>query len=99
MREDKVKETVIRSEARFCEGMDYLYELVMCESRRFASFRIPLYSVRVTMSGEDMPKSTASTNEVFSDPGKAIDFFEKAVDNLATPIDLGYILEDEIGIK
>lgn len=99
MREDKVKETVIRSEVRFCEGMDYLYELVMCESRRLASFRIPLYSIRVTMSGEDMPKSTATTSEVFSDPGKAIDFFEKAVDNLATPIDLGYILEDEIGIR
>ena len=34
--------------------------------------------------------------EIFADIGKAITFFDEIVDNLVTPIDLPYILEDRI---
>ena len=40
--------------------------------------------------------TSAETRELFADIGKAVSFFDKLVRNLATPIDLAYIVEDEI---
>ena len=37
----------------------------------------------------------AKTRELFSEGNKAKAFFDKLVRNLATPIDLAYIVEDE----
>ena len=81
-----------------CENEGYFYtsRLLMSESDDTASFKIPLYSVSVTMSGEDMEERYATTGRVFSDASAAIDFYEKAVHNLVTPIDLPYIVEDEV---
>ena len=42
-------------------------------------------------------RSHGRTTELFSDLKKAVRFFEKLVANLATPIDLAYIVEDEMG--
>ena len=39
---------------------------------------------------------SSSVTHFFADAGKAILFYEKLVKNLATPIDLAYIIEDEI---
>jgi hypothetical protein len=38
----------------------------------------------------------ADARDVFSCREKAVAFFEKIVRNLATPIDLNYIIEDEM---
>ena len=88
-------ETIIRTERREDDGNIYKYELVMRESPRIASYGIPLYSISVRMNQKDGEITSASTSDVFADVGKAIDFFNKLVTNLATPIDLPYILEDE----
>lgn len=92
------KETVIRKELRETEGARYEYTLTMRESTRLSGFGIPLYAVSVRMNREDTSESEATTSDVFADAGRAIDFFEKAVENLATPIDLAHVLEDSIGI-
>ena len=92
----KTKETVVKISEFENEGYFYTYRLLMSESDDTASFKIPLYSVSVTMSGEDMEERCATTGRIFSDAAAAIDFYEKAVHNLVTPIDLPYIVEDEV---
>lgn len=95
-RKEKTVDTTIRTEVREQDGIDYKYELIVRESSRVASYRIPLYSVSVEMTRSGEPTTNARTSDIFADAGKAIVFFEKLVDNLATPIDLPYIVEDEM---
>ena len=82
-------------EERQSEGFGYRFELLRGESNYTASFRIPLYSIRVTLTSPDGETTSSEIKEVFADAGKAILFFDKVVRNLATPVDLAYILEDE----
>lgn len=77
-------------------GAHYKYTLMVKESRRVASFRLPLYSVRIEMRTSDGRLTEAQTGDIFADLGKAVVFYERLVDNLATPINLAYILEDAI---
>ena len=87
---------IIRTEVREKDGYEYKYNLLLSRGMCIASFGIPLYSVSVEMKeSEDGRKSKSDTQNLFSDLSKATDFFNKIVDNLATPIDLSYIVEDE----
>ena len=74
----------------------YTYQLIMREDTRIASYKIPLYSVKVTMTDSLGNSTSASIKDAFADAGKAICFYEKIAKGLATPIDLRYIMEDEI---
>ncbi len=75
------------------EGITYRYILLSSKSIKVASFNMPLYSIEIIMN-KDGVETCHTTNDIFSDIGKALVFFDKLVDNLATPIDLPYILED-----
>lgn len=87
----------IRTEIRESEGFEYRYELTEKKDFYVASYGIPLYSISVRMKKIGSQKSTEGTAEnLFSDLKKAMRFFEKLVRNLATPIDLSYIVEDEL---
>ena len=92
---EKIKDTVIRTDVREDGGYRYLYELVMRVSGELVSLRMPLYSVRVTLTDSQNRASTAEIRDAFADAGRAIIFYEKIVRNLATPIDLSYIHEDD----
>lgn len=96
MQKEKLKDVIIRKEERTDERNRYTYLLIMRESSNVASYGIPLYSVRVELADETGRLSSAEIRDVFADAGRAIIFYEKLVRNLATPIDLAYILEDEI---
>ncbi len=96
MRNSKTVDTVIRTEARSDGAASYVYRLVMKESSQLASYRIPLYSINLEMTSEDGTTTSAQINDAFADAGRAILFFEKLVRNLATPVDLPYILEDDM---
>ena len=93
---EKTHDTVIRREERTDGKNSYSYELLIKESLRVASYKMPLYSIRVGMTNEFGDFTTADIKDAFADAGRAIFFFEKIVNNLATPIDLAYILEDEM---
>ena len=95
-RKEKTVNTTLRTDLKEKDGIGYEYELIMTESSRVASFKIPLYSISVKMTAEDGELTAASVSDVFADPGKALVFYEKLVNNLATPIDLPYIVEDEL---
>ena len=96
MRKVIEKESIIRNETRNIEGISYNYALVMSESNKVASYKLPLYSVEIEMTDADGNVTSASTSEIFADVGKAIVFFKKMVENLATPLNLPYIIEDEM---
>ncbi len=87
---------VIRREERIDEENRYLYELMMRRGDTVACWRMPLYSIRVNMTDAFGNEGSADVTDVFADEDKALDFFDKIVRNLATPIDLSYILEDEM---
>ena len=96
MSNQKVYDKILRREERFDEFNAYSYELIMREGDSTACFRMPLYSIRVNMTDAKGIGKSADARDIFSDQKKANDFFEMIVNNLATPIDLAYILEDEM---
>ena len=97
MNTTKTDSKSIRTEIREAEGFEYRYELVENRELYVASYGIPLYSIYVKMKRVGSPNSTEGKAEnLFSDLKKAVRFFEKLVKNLATPIDLSYIVEDEL---
>lgn len=96
MSKSVIKEKVIRKEVREADGAKYCYTLVVSESNKVASFKLPLYSVEIEMTDKSGKTTSARTRELFADVGKAISFFKKLYENLATPLNLPYILEDEM---
>ena len=94
---EKTADTIIRTDYKHDdENNAYHYELIMKEGMGVASWKIPLYSIRINMTDSGGRDTCADTKDIFADAGKAILFYEKLVKNLATPIDLAYIIEDEI---
>ena len=91
-----MRDTVIKREIKEADGALYRYSLIMSESNKVASYKIPLYSIEIEMTDEDGNKTHARTRELFADVGKALSFFKKLADNLATPLNLPYIIEDEM---
>ena len=87
---------VIRKEQKFDKGSSYLYELVVRRGDSIANWQVPLYSVRINMVDPNGNNRQADAMDIFSDKTEAEEFFDKIVRNLATPIDLAYILEDEM---
>jgi hypothetical protein len=92
------KEFIIRKDERF-DGEDrYTYLLTTRESDFVVSFGIRLYSVGVELVRADGTSSFAEIRDVFASLDKANRFLDKLARNLATPIDLPYVLEDEMEI-
>ena len=96
MSKTKISDKVIRKEVCEDKGATYSYTLVMSESNKVASFKMPLYSVAIEMTDADGNVTHARTRELFADVGKALSFFKKLYENLATPLNLAYIVEDEM---
>ncbi len=91
-----IRDKVIRKEEKCVDGAIYRYSLVMSESNKVASYKLPLYSVEIEMVDPEGSVTNARTRDLFADVGKAISFFKKLCDNLATPLNLPYIIEDEM---
>ena len=90
------EKTVLREEIRHLDGDTYSYTLSAGEGRHVACFGLTLYSVTVRMTTKDGKETACTLEEIFADEKHAMCFFEKIVKNYATPIDLPYVLEDEI---
>lgn len=91
----EIKEILMKSDRILNEGAVYTYSLFVRESNKVASYRIPLYSVTVSMIDSDGNETFAEARDSFSDVGKALVFYERMVEHLVTPLNLPYILEDE----
>ena len=96
MKNELLEKTIRREDHEDC-GNKYTYELTLREADEVAAFRLPLYSIKISMTDTDGNQREANARDIFSNGAKAESFFNKIVRNLATPIDLVYILEDEIG--
>ena len=91
----KEKRAIVRSEIRREDGIEYEYTLTVSESDKTASFRLPLYSIRVAMTTADGQRREAELKDAIRSPRTAFSFFNRIVDNLATPIDLPFVYDDE----
>ncbi len=95
MKKRNCKSKIIKEITKFDNGIIYRYILSETKSEQVASFNLPLYSIEIIMI-RDGETTKNSADEIFADVGKAISFFEKLANNLATPIDLPYLIEDRI---
>ncbi len=96
MRKAVIRNETIKKETIERDGALYTYTLCMSEGGNVANYMIPLYSVEIEMTDPDGNETSASTKEIFADVGKALVFYRRMVDNLATPANLPYIVQDEI---
>lgn len=93
-----MKDKIVIKEERQDEFFHYTYELILRQGRRTADWRLPLYSVKVSIEDSEGRVSQKEATDVFTDKTRAVEFFEMLVRNLVTPIDLGYVVEDEVRI-
>ena len=91
-------ETTLIREERSDEYFLYTYELILREGRQTVNWRLPLYSIRITLIDSYGTKSEREATDVFTDRAKAENLFNRLVRNLAAPIDLCYVVEDEVRI-
>jgi hypothetical protein len=91
------KATTVRCERRQTEDAEYEYILSVRVSDMMASFGLPLYSISAAMTTVDGGRSESRLEDVFLSSKAATAFFDKIVENLATPIDLPFVFEDEMG--
>ena len=94
----QMNEKIIRQEEIESGKYCYRYELTERRGRRMADFGVRLYSVTVSMTDENGRVKRSEATDLFSSKRKATEFFDKIVRNLATPIDLKYVIEDEITV-
>lgn len=80
----------IRTEVRRAFGNEYKYELIQSEAD------IPLYSIKIELKMITGSITKAESHGLIFDEGEAKMFFELLVDNLVTPINLPYVIEDEL---
>ena len=91
----KEKAKTVREEVRYENGMEYKYTLSVKISDRTASYGLALYSVRVELIDRQGVHSEASLIDAFRSPEAAFSFFYRITSNLATPIDLPFVFEDD----
>ena len=87
--------SIIRKDEKSDDFNLYSYELTVRRGCDTASFRIPLYSVRVSMTDAFGNVTSRILPDAFADGDKALDFYERAVRHLVTPLNLAYVFEDE----
>jgi hypothetical protein len=82
--QDILRETVISQ-----GGYSYKYTLSVGQAPSSA------YSLKIVMKSTDGISNQSSASVVISDGGRAVEFYNKLVRNLATPANLPYCVEDE----
>ena len=87
---------LVKKEEKNEDGYSYTYELLVRRGVRTADFGLPLYSIKISMTDPSGNRSEREATDVFSSSDEAVRFFDRLVRNLATPIDLCYVVEDEV---
>jgi hypothetical protein len=89
-------EEIIRQVSIHNNESEYRYFLIKRKSENVSSFRLPLYSIRIELEASSGKTSRHELTNVFASESKANSFFDKLVKNLATPLNLPYVFEDEM---
>ena len=85
-------ETVIRSEKVLDRGNLYCYTLTESDSANGTM----LYSLRISLRMKNGEFSENTARDIFTEKSAAMHFFDKMLKNLATPLNLPYVIEDEL---
>jgi len=91
--------SLIRKETRIKDGHKYEYMLYVTESSRVASFRLPLYSIEIKLTLKDGGSTEYLARDLFSNSLRAIEFFEMLTEKLVSPMNLPYVIEDELYVR
>jgi hypothetical protein len=94
---NKLYDKVILKEEREKSGYRYSYELTERKGDSTIDFGVYLYSIKVDMIDDRGKSRHSEAKDLFSSKEKALSFFDMIVKHLVTPIDLKYIIEDELG--
>ena len=81
----------IKSQSREKDGIKYSYTLVMNDEVSTPT----LHTVKIRMKSNDGSINTYAKEEIFAAQASAVAFLDKLVDNLATPINLPFVIADE----
>lgn len=95
-KDDMTTEGMILKKTIFDAGNELTYIMSKNISSSIASFRIPLYSVKIEMKDSEGNFSYYELNNVFANEVKVRCFFDKLVSNLATPMNLPFVFDDEL---
>ncbi len=85
---------IIRRETKTDGHAEYTYELISTCSGDTSSYGLALYSITVKMKMGER-NYVGDSGRLFADREKAMRFFDKLANGLATPANLTYIIEDE----
>ncbi len=96
MQSKLVEEMIIKEKQINTEDGKYIYTIKSSIGLGTASYGIRLYTITIEFIRADGARSYAEAKEYFSNKEKAYSFFDRLVKYLATPINLPYILEDEM---
>ena len=88
--------SVIKTADKKDGGVNLSYTLIKSTGESVSPYGLPQYSIKIELTDRDGRKTEASARDVFVDVGKALVFFDRMVRNSATPIDLAYVVEDEL---
>jgi len=81
----------IKNETVLNRGNLYSYELTARESGK-----ITLYSIKITLKTAFGEITERVAENIFDNEEDAVAFYEMLIKNLATPLNLPYIVEDEL---
>ena len=84
--------TDIRKRSIERDGYRYTYTLLCSEEV------CPIYSVRIRLLSSEGEETTATLAQPILDGGRAALLFEMLCENLVTPIDLAYVMEDMLDL-
>ena len=87
---------LIKCERRECELGTLEYKIHMTPGRMIANYNLELYSISITLTDENGKESFSEVREIFASYRSAERFLRMLSENLATPIELIYIVEDEL---
>ena len=96
---NKTKYLTLKENTVTFSGYTIRYRLMAKESKKLASYRLALYSNFIDMIDQDGKQAHNEAIDLFSDINKAIEFYLKLVEGVATPTELSYIIEDEFCIE
>ena len=83
-------------ERRVTDGKtEYRYELMLCYKSIGGSAPIPIYSISAEMIINGI-RTFYRTGDLFTCEKKARSFFDKITEKLATPLNMPYVIEDEL---
>ena len=92
----EICDNIMIEENRHKDGFFYTYELILREGVRTADFRLPLYSIRISLTDGQGRKSQKEARDVFTDRKKAERLFTMLTTRFSSPPSASQIIVSSV---